>query len=138
MSCLKGLAQHLVWHSSDFCDCITRDSVRNLFSIPFCVGFGKMNRAALSKAIASLSRSRKSWSSQTLRTCVTIALYSCRFLFQQEPSVALPVSDVHVGEDGILEFPARRKSDQSVLVATVLCENVFIFDHLGCSIREDR
>ena len=33
--------------------CITRDAARNMFSIRFSVGFCKMNRAALSKTLAS-------------------------------------------------------------------------------------
>ena len=49
------------------------DTVRNLFSIPFCVSFGNMNRAALSKALASSV-------SVTEVCCVTTAVYSVSFL----------------------------------------------------------
>ena len=78
-----------------------------------------MNRAALSKDLTSSVSVTEVLvvpsATQLCHDCCT----PCRFLFQQEPSVALLVRDVHFGEDGTLEFPTQRESDQFVLVATV-------------------
>ena len=95
--------------------------MRILFSIPFYVGFGKMNRAALSKALASsVSVTEVLVIPSATQLCYdscALRVVSCSS--KKKPYVGLLVKDVHFGEGGILEFPTRSKSDQSVLVVTV-------------------
>ena len=92
----------------------------NLLSIPFSVGFCKMNCAVLSKTLAS-SVSFNGGLGRPKHCAIVSRLLCtpCRFQFQPRPSVALLERDVHFGEVNIPEFPAQRKSDQFVLVVTV-------------------
>ena len=96
--------------------CITRDAVRNLFSIPLCVGSCKMNRAAVSKALASpVSFTEVLVVPSTTKLCHDSCVLRVISRSSQD-HLSLFSRD---GEVDVPEFPAQRKSDQFVLVATV-------------------
>ena len=96
--------------------CISRDTVCNLLSIPFNVGFCEMNRAALSKTLASsVSFTEVLVIPSTTQLCLCTP---CRFWFPAK-NICRSSRERRFGQVDIPEFPAQRKSDQFVLVATV-------------------
>ena len=91
------------------------------------------------KLLPPLSRSRRSWSSQALRNCVTIAVYSASF-----PVPAKTICRSSRERRAFLEksispnFQLKESLTSLFMSPRCLYKRVFVFDHLVFSLRVDR